>query len=189
MRVVEQNLGNNYILCETDHLSDFAIIKDNELTNVMQNANFAEATNFTKLENYVWYKSAGNIYIYIYIIVLWFSIGFLLMCLIFYMWAYSADERAKMLEHTFMKRFRYLKTNMVFGKQTSISNISTPSKSENMAPRHNSIPRSSSKKKSVKKCQTLKTSSAINRTEIHMSNYSDQGRNQRLEHVIWKYFT
>ena len=43
---------------------------------------------------------------------------FSLFCLGLYTWAYSHDRKAIILEHTFIKRFKYLHTDLVFGKNS-----------------------------------------------------------------------
>ena len=56
---------NKEIKCISQHLSDFAVIKDTSA--ILKDANFEESTDIEALEDYTFLKSASEIYKYIYI--------------------------------------------------------------------------------------------------------------------------
>ena len=58
LSIVEKNISGNYFICLTNHLSDFAVARD--VTKIISDANFEEATSFEELANYVWYKSGSK---------------------------------------------------------------------------------------------------------------------------------
>ena len=70
IQVIQRNVPDGYLLCNSTHLSDFGAANvQNETVTVLTNANFEESTNFSELQEYKFYESTRNyihnIYIYI----------------------------------------------------------------------------------------------------------------------------
>ena len=64
INVIERNIENGYLRCNSTHMSDFGLT--NETLTILTNANFEEATEISELKDYKFYQSI-RIYIYIYI--------------------------------------------------------------------------------------------------------------------------
>ena len=66
VRVEKSNKEENEIICISQHLSDFVVVKDT--SDILNDANFEESTDIGALDNYTFYKSTSK-YIYIYIFI------------------------------------------------------------------------------------------------------------------------
>ena len=66
VRVETSNKEENEVVCISQHLSDFVVVKDTSA--ILNKANFEESTDIGALDNYAFYKSTSK-YIYIYILI------------------------------------------------------------------------------------------------------------------------
>ena len=122
VRVEKSNKEENEIICISQHLSDFVVVKDT--SDILNDANFEESSDIGALDNYAFYKST-SIYIYIYILVFWFTICFTLFCIGLYFWGFYTDRGQFKRQETIVSR-----TNK-YSKQGSTPNISEESKTDN----------------------------------------------------------
>ena len=68
IQVIQRNVPDGYLLCNSTHLSDFGAANvQNETVTVLTNANFEESTNFSELQEYKFYESTRNYIHNIYI--------------------------------------------------------------------------------------------------------------------------